>query len=297
MRLKVTRFIARSFDLDFIDLYWEIESFTRSTDIITAYDFYIGRSESPEGPFTQLAGPFQDRFSFRDFSPNLLHKWRQLYYQLTVVFKPTTETVMAGVTTLDAEPDLIALEIQRQEDLLLRNFTGRRCFLFPVKTFGEKCVCFDPVMNRKTRSNCVTCFDTGFIGGYMRPIDFYMQFDPDSKSPSPTALIGETQPRNTSARAIAYPPIKPEDLIVEAENKRWKVITQTQTERLRSVVHQELALHMVVRGDVEYKLPINLTELNNQAWADERNFTNPQHIDSEDDSLYIYDDKPRGTVR
>lgn len=297
MRLKVTRFIARSFDLDFIDLYWEIESFTRSTDIITAYQFFIYRSESPEGPFELLAGPFEDRFQFRDFSPNLLHKWRQLYYKLRVVHKPTSEETDAGVTTLDAEPDLIALEIVRQEDLLLRNFTGRRCFLFPVRTFGEKCTCYDNSLGRSTKSNCIVCFDTGFIGGYLRPIDFYMQLDPDAKSPSPTALKGETQPRNTSGRLICYPVIKPLDLIIEAENRRWKVVTQTQTERLRSVVHQELSLHMVVKGDVEYKLPVNLSDLNKQSWADERNFINPQHVDDQDFDLSVYDDKPRGAVR
>lgn len=297
MRLKVTRFIARSFDLDFIDLHWEIESFARSTDIITAYQFFIYRSESPEGPFELIAGPFEDRFQLRDFSPNLLHKWRQLYYKLRVVHKPSSEEMDAGVTTLDAEPDLIALEIVRQEDLLLRNFIGRRCFLFPVRTFGEKCTCYDNSLGRTTKSNCVVCFDTGFLGGYLRPIDFYMQFDPDAKSPSPTSIKGETQPRNTSGRLICYPPVKPNDLIIEAENRRWRVITQTQTERLRSVVHQELSLHMVVKGDVEYKLPVNLSELNNQAWADERNFSNPQHIDDQDFDLSVYDDKPRGAVR
>lgn len=300
MRLKVTQFYARSFDLDFMDLYWEIESFERAQDIITAYEFSIYRSESPEGPWDKLAGPFQDRYQFRDFSPNLLHKWRQLYYKLEVRHIPTDETVKAGVSTLEAEPDLIALEIQRQEDVLFRNFVGRPCWVFPVRTFGEKCTCFDRTLSRQTRSNCITCFDTGFIGGYLTPIEAWVQLDPDSGSPSPTAIIGETQPKNTSARLIPYPPVKPKDLIVEAENKRWKVVTQSGTERLRAVVHQELSLHFIVKGDVEFKVPVNLSNLR-RAWADERNFTNPQHVDDHDykesELLDIYDGDPRGTTQ
>ncbi len=300
MRLKVTSFTARSFDLDYIDLWWEIETFTRSVDVISAYRFTISRSESPEGPFEAITPPFTDQFHFRDFSVNLLHKWRQLYYKLTVTDLRNSESVDVGVATIEAEPDLISLEIQRQEDVLLRNFTGRRCILFPVRTFGEKCSCFDTVLNRQTRSNCLLCYDTGFIGGYLTPIGFYMQIDPDAKAPSNTAVIGETQPRNTSGRLISYPPIKPKDLIVEPENKRWKVVTVNTTERLRSVVHQELALHMIPRGDIEFKLPINLADLNNQLWADDRNFTNPQHIDPQDrygDLLSVSDDRPRGAIK
>jgi hypothetical protein len=300
MKLRVSRFVVRSFDLDHLDLFWEIESFDSMTDAIGSYDFYILRSESPEGPFDTLAGPFQDQYSFRDFSPNLLHKWRTVYYRLKIVHRPTSEEYTTPSSALEAEPDIIALEIQRQEDVLHRQFTGRRCWLFPVRTFGQRCTCFDRTLSRQTRSNCVTCFDTGFVGGYLRPIEFFPQFDPDAKSPANTAIVGETQPRNTSARCGAYPLVKPKDLIVEPENKRWKVVTATGTERLRSVVHQELTLHMVPRGDIEFKLPINLSDLASQAWSDERNFTNPQHVDDQPggdfDLLAIYDNKPRGTT-
>lgn len=299
MRLQVTKFVARSFDLDHIDLFWEIADFEAAEDAIGSYDFYIQSSESPEGPFRELAGPFQDRYSFRDFSPNLVHKWRKLYYQLRIVHRPSSEEQHVGIACLEAEPDIIALEIQRQEDLLLREFTGRRCWLFPVRTFGPKCSCFDKVMGRRTRSGCLDCFDTGYVGGYLRPIETYIQFDPDNKHSSNTPTQGETQPKNTSARLIAYPPIKPKDVIVEPENVRWKVVTVAQTERLRSVVHQELTVHQPPRGDIEYKLPINISNLANQDWAEKRNFTNPMHIDGEetvDDILAIRNGRPRGTI-
>lgn len=130
----------------------------------------------------------------------------------------------------------------------------------------------------------------------MTPLECYIQIDPDSGSPSNTAVLGETQPKNTSARLIAYPPVKAKDLIVEAENKRWKVITVSGTERLRSVVRQELSLHLIPRGDTEFKVPINLSDLKRQ-WAATRNFTNPQHVDDDSyklsEKLNVYDDGPK----
>ena len=121
--LKVTKFVARTFDLDHIDLFWEIADFGSAQDVITAYNFTVLRSESPEGPFEALTPAFQDRYHFRDFSPNLLHKWRKLYYKLKIIHVPTSEELLVGSTTLSAEPDIIGLEIQRQEDTLLRQFT------------------------------------------------------------------------------------------------------------------------------------------------------------------------------
>lgn len=300
MKLKVTRLYCRSFDLDFMDVQWEIESFDTGQDMISAYEFLLYRSESPEGPWDRLnPTPLKNEFHFRDFAVSLLHKWRKLFYRLDVHHIPSNEVVVAGVCSLEAEPDLIALEIQRQEDILFREFIGRPCWLFPVRTFGEKCTCFDKTLGRQARSNCITCFDTGFIGGYLRPVEVWIQIDPDANNSANTSVIGETQPKNTSCRMGPYPLVKPKDLIIEAENKRWKVVTASATERLRATVHQELAMHLVVRGDVEFKLPVKLADLA-RTFAEERNFTNPHHVD---DDIYGYratldvnDGKPRGSV-
>ena len=300
---KVVKLVARSFDLDHVDIFWETTDWevTSAQEVPTAYDLYVERAEGPAGPWTTLAGPFQDQYIFRDFSPNLLHEWRKLFYRIRVVHKPTSEEQIFGPTALLPEPDLIALEIQRQEDVLLREFTGRRAWIYPVRTFGPKCLCYDKISGRRTRTGCLNCFDTGYMGGYHRPIEFYIQIDPEADSPSNTNVAGERHEKNTSARCINFPPAKPKDVIIEAENRRWQVVTVAKTERLRSVVHQELTIHHIPKGDTEYKLPINLEDLQNQQWAGERNYTNPQHVnDHGDDDPYkllaVYGYKPRGSV-
>jgi predicted house-cleaning noncanonical NTP pyrophosphatase (MazG superfamily) len=98
----------------------------------------------------------------------------------------------------------------------------------------------------------------------------------------------------TTARLINYPPVKPGDLIIENENRRWLIHVMRPTERLRATIHQELEIKEVLKSDIAYKLPINLDILNTKDIAETRNFTNPQT--EEHDTNRTYTDKPRGIL-
>jgi len=302
VNLQILEFRAQSFDLDHVDLFWKTTDFWTgqpTDENILAYTFQVLRSESPAGPWDPLTKPFQDQYYFRDVSPAILHKWRELYYLLRVTDQRTGEVKDFGPTGQIAEPDLIALEIMRQEDVLFREYAGRKCWYFPIKTFGPKCICYDRVKGKRTKSNCVTCYDTGYLGGYLSPIECYVQIDPSSNNNQETPL-GKQQANNTTARLISFPPMMPDSILVEAENRRWKIVTVAMTARLRAVVHQELTIHEVPRGDVEYKLPVNFADLTKVQASAERNFTNPQHVDDDSqrlDFLAVYGYNPRGTVR
>lgn len=294
--IEVIKLYARSFDLDHLDVFWEIADFDGN---IRQFDFYLERSESSSGPWDLIAGPFKDKYYFRDTTPPLHHKWRRLFYRLRVVDVTTQEEAVYGPTSQIAEPDLIAMEVNRVEDVLFREFIGRKCWLFPVRTFGARCVCYDRVAGKRTKSNCLNCFDAGFLGGYLTPIQAFIQFDPSGKSNNATPYA-EKQENATTARLISFPPVKPKDIVVEAENVRWKVVSVNTTQRLRSPLHQELVLKEVSKEDVSYKLPINIGDLTQLAIAAERNFTNPQHPDADDDIqslLDVYERQPRGTTR
>ncbi len=294
--LTVTKFYARSFDLDHMDVFWEIGNFTGN---IRQFEFTILRSESSGGPWDSLTPPFEDQYYFRDATPPKMHKWRTLFYLLRIRDKITNEILDVGPTSQSAEPDLIALEINRQEDLLFREFVGRACWLFPIRTFGAYCVCYDRVSSRRTKSGCLNCYDTGFLGGFLSPIQCYVQFDPSGQQATPTSFR-EKQDNRTTARLISFPQVKPKDILIEVENTRWRVDTMTPTQRLRSIVHQELTLKEIDKGDTEYKLPVNIDDLRSLRPAGERNFTNFQHADgfSDVDSiLAVYGFQPRGTTR
>jgi hypothetical protein len=282
--IEVTKFWCRSFDLDRVDLFWEIGTVPAprgdsDTHEILNYEFHVLRAgDSPMGPYQQLGGPILDGYRFRDVRVNLLHKWRSYYYKLRVVHRGTGESKEFGpLASGDAPPDLIASEITRQEDVLFREFVGRKCFLFTARTFGPRCSCFDVIQNKLSRSNHRPCFGTGWFGGYMSPIAIWVQIDPNPKSNAPSSLQ-EVQQSDSVARMISFPPVNPKDILVESSNRRWRVINVRQTERLRAVVRQELQIHEIPRGDVEYELPVKVDEKTLEPAA-ARNFTNPQNTD------------------
>ena len=104
-----------------------------------------------------------------------------------------------------------------------------------------------------------------------------MQIDPSPKGVQSLPLA-QRQQSDTSARLPNFPLCKPTDLIVEPDNRRWRVVRVNQTERLRSVVHQELTLHEIPKGDIEFQLPIRIDDLRNFEPSPYRNFTNPQDL-------------------
>lgn len=303
--INVTKISVRSFDLDHLDIFWEIDRVAgprRDEDRheIFDYEFYVLRSgDSAVGPYSTIAGPFRDQYMMRDIQVSLIHKWREYYYKIRVVHVPSGETKEFGpAASLSPEPDLIAAEIIRQEDVLFREFIGRKCWLFPKRTFGPLCTCYDTTLQRRTRSGHALCYDTGFLGGFLNPIEVYVQIDPHGKSTQSTSL-GELQQNDTVGRMISFPPVSPKDILVEAENRRWRVLAVTPTQRLRANVRQELRLHEIPKSDIEYDLPVRLDALQNLEPAAERNFTNPQNIEKDGDysDIIAFFSKTRGTIR
>lgn len=284
--LTFKNLLVRSFSLDFLEVTWEIENTTQD---VHDFQMYVLRSESPEGPWDEVAGPFEDRYRFVDNHVNLLHRWRQLYYKIRSVRKAdTTDVVESDAATQHAEPDLIAQEIQRQVRLLWEEYSGRRCFIWPIRTFGQRCPhCYDGPekgkghTSQRRRSNCHTCYDTTFVRGYFDPIEIFMQIDPSPKSVQQLPIT-ERQQVDTLARLPNFPLVKPRDIIVEAENRRWRVVKVSTTERLRHVVHQELQLHEIAKGDIEFQLPVR-KDLANFEPSPGRNFTNPHNFDGFED--------------
>lgn len=258
--ISVTKLQVRSYDLDHLDIFWEIPGVDENLE---AYDFFVLRSiDGAAGPYETLAGPFYNTFMFRDVDVHSFHKWRKYFYKIRIVHRSTQEQKEFGPEWHRAEPDLIALEIQRRERLLFKELAGREVFLFPALTFGQRCSnCWDSgpkgnTIGRSTQQNCQSCFDTTWVGGFASPMLIDMQIDPSPETVQRTD-VSEEQFVHTTARTSSFPPIKAKDMIVEAENKRWLVKSMTPTQKLRAVVRQELQMFELARDDIKFKTPVN----------------------------------------
>lgn len=302
--LTITKIHARSLDLDFMDISWQTDNTQGQPSgqvdgqhEVFHYTFQVLRSESVGGPWEVISPEMKDTYFFRDSKQLRLNKFRQLFYKVRVKDLRDSTTKDSGIAaTFDAEPDLVAMAIQYEESVLFSKVIGRRCWLLPVRTFGPLCTCYDIVTQKVTRSNHLPCFGTGYLGGYLSPIEFFAQIDPTPRSSNVTPVI-QMQPQDTTARLQAFPPVKEGDVIVEINNRRWRVLKVSATERLRAIIHQELVIHQIPMGDAEYAIPINIDVHQVQA-AEEANFTNKQNLDSDrlEDIFSAYS-KPRGAIR
>lgn len=278
--INVSKIRVRSLDLDFNEVSWEIDTFLSSQADILDFSFQLLRSESPEGPFVAITPELVDRYIFIDNHIKSGNIYRRYYYRVRVIERATGEIKDSASTTLEPDADLIALELRKHMNLLFREFTGRRCWVLPVRTFGQRCECWDNRLRKRTKSGCRLCFDTGFIRGYMSPIEAWTLVDPTSNTQQQTN-VGELQQQNTTARLGYYPALKPRDLLIEPENARWRVVTVNQTEQVRAAVHQEISMHLIPRNDVEYQIPLLLDQALKDMWlSPARNFTNPQSLET-----------------
>jgi len=291
-RLEIQNLRVRSLSTAFQEVHWDLES---TREDVLDYTFQVLRSEGSAGPWDVLSPEMEDTFFFVDANVNVTNRWRIYHYLLRVKHKPSGDTRDFGPVVQEAEPDLIAVEVRKHIVLMMKETVGRRCWVLQRRTFGQRCVnCYDFTLKQKKKSGCLTCFDTGFVRGYYSPIETYIQFDPSTKRDHHTQL-GKLQQKDTTARCGYFPELKPDDLIIEPENKRWRVTQQNNTERLRARLHQEIQVHEIPRSDIEYKLEIDLgvgtmktsrgevvqpLRLEDITFASERNFTNPQNLES-----------------
>ena len=274
--LSVRELKLRSLDVDVFEVSWKIADTT--ADVLD-YTFQVQRAESPGGPWENLSVPFQDRYIFYDRTTQPFHLARTLQYRLVVKSNIDGKEQVFGPVDTQPEADLVAVELRRHIGLLLREFTGRRCWLLPVRTFGQRCTCWNATLQKRTRSGCRACFDTGFARGYHAPIESWFQIDPGNNLAEQTTSVGALQQSNSTARCVDVIQVKPRDIIVESENRRWRVVAVNQTEHGRAPVHLELQIHEIPKSDIEYAFEIKLKEaLRDLFFSPARNFTNPQTL-------------------
>lgn len=286
--LRVRDLKVCSLDLAFHEVSWALDD---TAEDVFDYTFQVLRSESAMGPFEPVSQVFTDRYVFVDNVLQVANRWRIYFYKILVTHKASGRSEEFGPASKEPQPDLYAMEIRRHVMLLFQEHAGRRCWLLPARTFGQRCGCWDPYKQKRTRSGCRLCFDTGFVRGYLHPIEIWGQIDPAPKAEQ-TTNVGAQQQVNTTARFGAFPPIKPRDVIVEAENKRWRVVLVAQTEKARARIHQEPSLHAIPEKDIEFAIPLELGAALRDLWiSPRRNFSNPSSTASfSNDVFNLYTD-------
>jgi hypothetical protein len=288
--IKLVNVRVRSFDLSYLDVYWDIAP---CHEDIADYQFIVERSTNEFGPYVAVTSPLVNQFHVRDFTVTGQHSfYHKMWYRVRAQYREEAKRTVDGSSTdtvtpelggarLSAAPDLTALEMARLSNLRLQEFSGRVMWVYPRKTTGAYCpVCLDKVLQRRTRGNCAPCFGTGWIGGYYAPVRSYgTVLTPDERSNS--ASFSAFQAQDTLLLFGNYPELFEGDVVLEAENVRWRVgETITKVKKSRALVRQQAAIHEISKGDVEYSLPFNMSDegIRDLVASPSRNFTNPHSL-------------------
>lgn len=284
--IKVRNERVLSFGLDYLDVLWEIEP---TTEDIQEYQFFVERSEAEAGPWLQIAGPLVDQYGFRDNAvPLITNTVRPLFYRIRVEQPHTGKVSYSPQFDQEGRISLLAQEMVRLERVLFEEFIGVRCWIFPRRTFGQHCPnCFDVVLDKVIDEQCVTCWGTGYSGGYHYPVSFWAQIDP----PEITDQVFTEDHRRTlqyQLRCGPTPAIRPLDLVIDYQNRRYRVVSVSGTSRLGVSIRQEVRLVQIQRGSIEDKIPLKIDTETLKPFP-EREFSNSHSLESSEpdiDSLF-----------
>jgi len=277
---------AGSFDLDRVDLQWEMRDTTENHLLFTTY---VQRSESVSGPWDTLTGGLKDVWFFSDTTVPNRKPLRTLFYRLRAVQDSNQEETFTNPVRIEAEQDLLGEEMSRRQSLVYREFSGRDVVVYPVRTFGTRCnFCWDDIQKKRVKSRCISCFSTGYAGGYMRPLLITMNVVRGAPDRKVATKYNVSEDKIATGNTWNFPTLKPDDLVIEKENKRWKIGHMEVGEKLRSVIWQRSVMYSIDHGHILFKLPVPVDPNDFQA-SPAREFSRPTDLESVGDRELDFD--------
>ncbi len=238
--------------------------------------FNVERSGSLEGPWERIVnGLVGYHFFDRQRTPpapkpgeeivdfNYLSLARTVYYRVTATSADGIRSEEISDVGASLPRHQVLLKRKMQTDLAIGfRFNGVDVAILKRRHWGVRCArCFDNNTRKVLSSKCVSCFGTGFTGGYFNPVRITGRFL------APSADTQLTQHGKTDITQVRFicgqtPAVDVDDVIVEiAQNRRYIVLSQSETQLRRETVHQSIVLSELSRDSVEYKFPAKLDDI------------------------------------
>jgi len=245
--------ISPSFDG--LILQWQI-------DATAKYNFEIVRSESPvfgSSAISVLTGTeLTDPSQRKDEETRVAQDNRIWYYRVTVTEDNATVDKVVSIQPTNLTISRVILE--KQATALKPVFGGRAVTLFIRKTIGPLCPnCWDDRRQRKTKSNCDVCYETGIVGGYYSGITVQA-----SKFPVPMiekldkfGIANKNMPMMWTSN---YPELKSGentgDVLFDTVDKRHYKLTQVEKSELQGCLTQRMSLMELSPESIECALGV-----------------------------------------
>lgn len=232
---------------------WELEPTLQDVSKLT---FHIFRGMSPSELKQITAAPIRGGtlYEFVDYSVNLHDLDKDYTYEVRA-YDPSGAVVAKHRTSTMDDLDTVGLHIVEENMFLHRWVQGTPLFIFKKRKDGGNCgECWDTVLKRVTKSNCLTCMGTGRTGGFYPPMEAWGTIDPNPKNDQ-VADWGRVEPNQTLLHFTNYPLLDEGDVVFEVSSAQlWRITSVQFPEKNRAVLLQMAALSAVHISDVEYKL-------------------------------------------
>jgi hypothetical protein len=104
----------------------------------------------------------------------------------------------------------------------------------------------------------MVCLGTSqYRGGFLDPIGTFLNQSPSTKMLKLSSIV-ESEPSEKSFDMSGYPLMNSGDVIIDPENRRYRVVQVRNRSKRGFVYRQVVQVSEIPRGDAIYKLPITL---------------------------------------
>jgi hypothetical protein len=256
--LYLTEFKSAQNSWEYITLIWKLES---SPEDFNDYRLYIYRSQLPSTNLNDFAllssgiNPAND-YEYHDQDIyGITSKFIEYYYLLQISGLSAQGESYSQPIHLYLEQDKYAREIQRRRNLILDYHSGESVRLLKRREYGTFCpVCYDETLQRITKSGCLTCYDTGYLGGYYSPLDMRVQM---SERPvrEMHQMFSQWQDADATLFSKEDPVLAPNDIIIDKRHRFWMVVTSGTAKKGEAPFARISQIRQVEKANVIYEYP------------------------------------------
>lgn len=268
LNVVITRAVMVSSDAVFVQ--WDL----RDAYVSGSYIVDLYRSLSPEGPWALVSSGTNmynavDAFSVTGSGnvppvkePNLLSIARNIYYKVVVTPPGGIVEQVSAVAPLEAQlsgrQERAKRKILRDARVLMVKGNGVPVAVCKRARWGVKCsFCVDLYTGDILHGECLKCYGTGYVPGYMTPVLTYARRSPNATQ-SQIAEAGKVDLNMVAVTLLDIPKVQDDDMLVFLrDNTRFLVKATTQTELQTVGVHQDVTASEIAHSSIEYSFPVD----------------------------------------
>ena len=170
-------------------------------------------------------------------------------------------TKVVGKHFNDTKKNLIAQEIIRKEEMLMRKKTGTSGLLWKRRHWGALCECVDPDSGMAMDSHCLQCYGTGIDGGYFAPVPYIVSFNEGlaRQIDISDGGVGTVDTRQgPTVRALICPRLDSGDVWVNCDTDQRYVVGAIKETLYsgKALLYSMVQMSLAPSSDIIYSLPL-----------------------------------------